>query len=75
MDDVFHPEKGRLLFGETASERQAVHQLFRSAYMMLRNPPSHRHLEKFGGAEIIEIVMFVDFLLKILGKATDKANR
>jgi hypothetical protein len=73
MDDAFHPERGRLVFGETASERQAVHQLFRSAYMMLRNPPSHRHLEEFSGAEIIEIVMFVDFLLKILGKAADRA--
>jgi uncharacterized protein (TIGR02391 family) len=72
MDEAFHPEKGRLVFGETPSERQAVHQLFRSAYMMLRNPPSHRYLEEFAGTEIIEIVMFVDFLLKILRKATDR---
>ena len=72
MDDAFNPERGRLVFGETASERQAVHQVFRSAYMMLRNPPSHRYLEEFAGTEIVEIVMFVDFLLKILGKATDR---
>ncbi|MGA2459922.1 MAG: TIGR02391 family protein [Candidatus Bathyarchaeia archaeon] len=73
MDDAFHPERGKLVFGETASERQAVHQVFRSAYMMLRNPPSHRYLQEFAGAEIVEIVMFVDFLLKILRKATDRA--
>ncbi len=74
MDVAFHPEKGKLVFGETASERQAVHQVFRSAYMMLRNPPSHRYLEDFAGAEIVEIVMFVDFLLKILTKATDRVS-
>lgn len=74
MDDAFNPDRGKLVFGETASERQAVHQVFRSAYMMLRNPPSHRYLEEFGGAEIVEIVMFVDFLLKILGKATDRVT-
>lgn len=72
MDDAFNPERGKLVFGETSSERQAVYQVFRSAYMMLRNPPSHRYLEEFAGAEIVEIVMFVDFLLKILTKATDR---
>lgn len=72
MDDAFNPERGKLVFGETPSERQAVHQVFRSAYMMLRNPPSHRYLEEFAGAEIVEIVLFVDFLLKILQKATDR---
>jgi len=72
IDEAFNPERGKLIFGETASERQAVHQVFRSAYMMLRNPPSHRYLEEFAGAEIVEIVMFVDFLLKILRKSTDR---
>jgi hypothetical protein len=72
MDDAFNPDRGRLIFGETASERQAVHQIFRSAYMMLRNPPSHRHLEEFGGVETVEIILFVDFLLKILTKASDR---
>ena len=75
MDDAFNPDRGKLLFGGTASERQAVHQVFRSAYMMLRNPPSHRYLEEFAGVEIVEIVLFVDFLLKILQKATDRQNR
>lgn len=74
MDLAFNPERGKLVFGETPSERQAVHQVFRSAYMMLRNPPSHRYLEEFAGAEIVEIVMFVDFLLKILTKATDRVS-
>ncbi len=72
MEDAFHPERGKLVFGETSSERQAVHQIFRSAYMMLRNPPSHRYLEGFAGAEIVEIIMFVDFLLKVLSKAQDR---
>jgi hypothetical protein len=74
MDDAFNPDRGKLVFGETASERQAVNQIFRSAYMMLRNPPSHRYLEEFGGAEIVEVLMFVDFLLKILSKASDRVS-
>jgi len=72
MDDAFNPDRGKLVFGETSSERQAVYQIFRSAYMMLRNPPSHRYLEEFAGAEIVEIIMFVDFLLKVLSKAQDR---
>ena len=70
VDDAFNPDRGKLVFGETSSERQAVHQIFRSAYLMLGNPPSHRHLEEFAGAEIVEIILSVDFLLKILAKAT-----
>jgi hypothetical protein len=73
VDEVFHPQKGKLTFGESDAERQALYQIFRSAFLMLRNPPSHRYLEEFAGAEIIEIVMFVDFLLKILTKAKDQA--
>jgi len=72
MDEAFNKDKGKLVFGEAASEREAVYQLFRSAYMMLRNPPSHRYLEEFAGAEIVEIVMFVDLLLKVLSKAQDR---
>jgi len=74
MDEAFNKDRGKLLFGETSSEREAVHQLFRSAYMMLRNPPSHRYLEEFAGAEIVEIIMFVDFLLKVLSKAQDRTT-
>ena len=69
VDAVFNPQKGKLTFGETDGERQALYQIYRSAFLMLRNPPSHRYLEEFQGAEIVEIVMFVDFLLKILRKA------
>jgi len=74
IDTAFHPETGKLVFGETPNERAAVHQLFRSVYSMLRNPPSHRYLKEFAGVEIVEIIMFVDFLLKLLGKAQDRMS-
>jgi uncharacterized protein (TIGR02391 family) len=75
IDAAFHPENGKLVFGETQAEKQAVHQVFRSAYMMFRNPPSHRYLEEYGDAEVAEIVVFVDFLLKVLSKSSERKVR
>jgi hypothetical protein len=72
VTEAFHPEKGKLVFGETPAERDALYQTYRSAFMMLRNPPSHRYMKDFAGAEIVEIVMFVDLLLKILVKAKER---
>ena len=72
VQQAFHQDTGRLVFGETDAERSALFQIFRSAFLMLRNPPSHRYLKGFAGAEIVEIVLFVDFLLKIVGKATSR---
>lgn len=72
VEQAFHPDAGRLAFGETDAERSALFHIFRSAFLMLRNPPSHRYLKEFAGAEIVEIVLFVDFLLKIVGKATSR---
>jgi hypothetical protein len=72
VKEAFHHDTGKLIFGDDEAEREALFHIYRSAFMMLRNPPSHRYLQGFGGAEIVEIVMFVDFLLKILGKAKDR---
>lgn len=72
IEEAFHPDKGKLVFGDVEAERQALFQIFRSAFLMLRNPPSHRYLKDFAGTEIVEIVLFVDLLLKVLSKATDR---
>jgi hypothetical protein len=73
-EEAFHPTRGKLVFGESEAEREALFQIYRSAFLMLRNPPSHRYLKDFAGAEIVELVMFVDFLLKVLGKASDRGQ-
>lgn len=39
---------------------------------MLRNPPAHRYLKDFAGAEIVEIVLYVDFLLKVIRKSSER---
>jgi hypothetical protein len=54
-----------LVFGESEPEGEALFQIYRSAFLMLRNPPSYRYLKDFAGVEIVEIVVFVDFLLSI----------
>jgi hypothetical protein len=74
VEAAFHHEKGKLVFGDTDSERQAAYQIFRSAFLMLRNPPSHRYLKDFAGAEIVEIVLFVDFLLKVISKSSKRSQ-
>jgi len=72
VEEAFHPQKGKLIFGEMSAESEALYQIFRSAFLMLRNPPSHRYMKDFAGTEIVEIVLFVDFLLKVLSKASDR---
>ena len=68
MEVTFHADRGKLIFGETRNERQALFQLFRSTFMFLRNPPSHRFVEGFTDFEILEIILLTDLLLKILNK-------
>jgi hypothetical protein len=73
VKEAFHPDTGKLVFGATRGEREGVYQTYMSAFLMQRNPPSHRYLKDFAGPEIVEIVMFVDLLLKILTKAEDRS--
>jgi hypothetical protein len=75
VEEAFHAENGKLVFGETTAEKQALYQTYRSSFLMLRNPPSHRYLKEFAGVEIVEIIMFIDFLLKVLSKANDRMVR
>jgi hypothetical protein len=73
VKEAFHPDSGKLVFGATRGEREGVYQTYTSAFMMQRNPPSHRYVKDFAGPEIVEVVMFVDLLLKILAKAEDRS--
>lgn len=68
IEETFHPEHGKLIFGETKNERQSLFQLYRSTFMFLRNPPSHRFVEGFTDFEILEIILITDLLLKIVNK-------
>jgi len=69
IDYAFNPNTGRLILGETQSERQALHLLFKGAIGFLRNPPSHRITEEESNTEAFEIICMIDLLLRIVDKA------
>src|SRR4030042_5878300 len=43
--EAFNPSNGKLVFGKTQSEQEGLFHLFRGAFMLFRNPPSHRFIE------------------------------
>lgn len=69
IDHAFKSETGRLILGETSSEQNALHLLFKGAFGFLRNPPSHRLTGEESNIEAFEIVCMVDLLLRIVDKA------
>ena len=75
IETAFHDEQGKLVFGETKNERQALFQLYRSAFMFMRNPPSHRFVKGFSDVEILEIILLTDLLLKILDKCETREKK
>jgi hypothetical protein len=68
MAKAFNKDHGRLVYGETSNEREALFLLFRSTYQFLRNPPAHRFVKGFTEFEILEMVLLTDLLLKIIEK-------
>jgi len=69
IDHAFNANTGKLILGETPSERKALHLLFKGALGFLRNPPSHRLTEGESNIETFEIICMVDLLLRIVDKA------
>ena len=69
IDHAFNANTGKLILGETLSERKALHLLFKGALGFLRNPPSHRLTEDESNIETFEIICMVDLLLRIVDKA------
>ena len=69
VQEAYHPQKGKLVFGETEAEREGLFHLFRSSILFLRNPPSHRFIREYSEFEIFEMVCLVNLLLKILEKS------
>lgn len=68
INEAFHYETGKLVFGETEAEREGLFLLFRSSFLFLRNPPSHRFVQ-YSEFEIFEMVCLVNLLLDILDKS------
>lgn len=71
LDHALNPTSGKLLIGDTRAEKEGVYHLFCGALQFLRNPPSHT-LEVAGNIHSIELIFFIDLLLKIIAQATTK---
>ena len=74
LTDAFHPKTGRLIFGKSPAEQEALLLLYRGSIGFLRNPPSHRFVDDYSKFEIFEIVVHVNLLLTILDKCKTRAS-
>jgi len=75
VDKAFGPKKAMLEVPLCVDEgeRLGVHQLFRGAMGLLKNPPSHRSVPEFQDRRVAaEIIVFSDFLLNLLKTAARK---
>jgi len=77
VDKAFGPKKAVLEVPLCVDEgeRLGIHQLFRGAMGLLKNPLSHRSVPEFQDRRIAaEILVFCDFLLNILKTAVHKQS-
>lgn len=77
VDRAFGPKKAVLEIPLCVDEgeRLGVHQLFRGAIGLLKNPMSHRSVPQFQDRRIAaEILVFCDFLLNILKTAVRRQS-
>ena len=66
MRKAFHPESGALTDGtQVQSERQAISDLFAGAIGSFKNPSSHRDVDFSDPAEVVELIMLADQLIRI----------
>jgi hypothetical protein len=66
MRKAFHPENGLLTDStQVPSEKQAISDLFAGAIGSFKNPSSHRDVDFTDPAEVAELIMFADQLIRI----------
>ena len=66
MRKAFHPENGPLTDDtQVSGERQAVSDLFAGAIGCFKNPSSHRDVDFSDPAEVAELIMLADQLIRI----------
>jgi hypothetical protein len=71
MDYAFHPTSGKLILGETESERQSLYLVFKGLASFLGNPQKSGLPEESDerSIEAYEIICVTDLLMRIMGKA------
>jgi uncharacterized protein (TIGR02391 family) len=66
MRKAFHPENGPLTDNaQVIGERQAISDLFAGAIGSFKNPSSHRDVDFGDPAEVVELIMLADQLIRI----------
>lgn len=74
MTKAFSPTSGKLTIPMCAvtAEQDGVHQLFRGAIALFKNPSSHRTVDYSNRQVVIQTIAFAELLLDILSTATLK---
>jgi len=74
MDRAFNPKDGLLTDKQAVhSEQEATHHLFRGAIGLFKNPSSHREVNWEDPFECAELIMFADYLLRLVRKRSEEA--
>ena len=69
MRTAFNPEKGLLSSKNIHNaEKQAVSDLFAGSIALFKNPSSHREVEFEQAEEVAKIILFADYLLKLIDR-------
>ena len=67
MRTAFDPEKGLLLAKDIQkAEKQALSHLYAGSIGIFKNPSSHREVKFEQAEEVAKIILFADYLLKLL---------
>lgn len=72
---AFHPENGPLTNKSAVkSEQDSMMHLFSGAIGTLKNPSSHRDVKFDNPAEVAEIILFANYLLRVVDSRTPDAT-
>jgi len=67
MREAFNPKSGPLTdMNLPEAEREAMAHLFAGAIGMFKNPSSHRYVDYKDSKEVAEIIMFANYLLRVI---------
>jgi uncharacterized protein (TIGR02391 family) len=70
IDHAFNDKTGKLVLGDTASEKEGVYLFFKGAYEFFRNPPAHSISTDESRNAALKVVHMTDLMIKLIDKAS-----